>query len=76
MDKREKEKLREQLLNTAERELNVLKKWFNINKLSLNLSKRKFMIFDSQQINNQVKIMINDVGKKNSRGVIIDHKLC
>lgn len=35
----------EQLLTTAENELNILKNWFDINKLSLNLNKTKFIIF-------------------------------
>lgn len=71
----------EQLLNTVERELKVLKKWFDINKLSVNLNKTKFIIFGNRQINNQVKIMINAVEiervyENKFLGVIIDHKLC
>ncbi len=68
-------------MNTVERELKVLKKWFDSNKLSLNGSKTKFIIFGNLQINNQVQMMINDdeierVCEHTFLGVIIDRKLC
>ncbi len=37
----------EQLLNTVVNELMVFKKWFDDNRLSLNLSKTKFIIFSN-----------------------------
>ncbi len=49
----------EQLLITVEIELRVFKKWFDDNRLSLNLSKTKFIIFSNRQSNNKVKLMIN-----------------
>lgn len=51
----------EWLLNTVEIELNILKKWFDLNKLLLNLGKTKFMIFGNRQIKKEVKIMISDI---------------
>ncbi len=70
----------EQLLITVEIELRVFKKWFDDNRLSLNLSKTKFIIFSNRQSNNKVKLMINEeierVYENKFLGVIIDHKLC
>ncbi len=71
----------EQLLITVEIELRVFKKWFDDNRLSLNLSKTKFIIFSNRQSNNKVKLMINNeeierVYENKFLGVIIDHKLC
>lgn len=42
-------------MNTVEREIKVLKTWFDINKLSLNLSKTKFTLFGNRQLNKPVK---------------------
>ncbi len=50
----------EQLLNTVEIELMVFNKWFDDNRLSLNLSKTKFIIFSNWQSNSKLKLMIND----------------
>ncbi len=50
----------EQLLITVEIKLRVFKKWFDDNRLSLNLSKTKFIIFSNRQSNNKVKLMINN----------------
>ncbi len=50
----------EQLLNTVELELRVFRKWFDVNRLSLNLSKPKFIIFSNRQSNNKVKLTINN----------------
>ncbi len=71
----------EQLLNTVELELRVFRKWFDVNRLSLNLSKTKFIIFSNRQSNNKVKLTINNeeierVYGNTFWGVIIDHKLC
>lgn len=70
----------EQLLNTVEIELMILKKWFDDNRLSLNLSKTKFIIFGNRKSINKVKIRINNeeidrVYENKFLGVIIDHKL-
>ncbi len=71
----------EQLLITVELELRVFKKLFDVNRLLLNLSKTKFVIFSNQQSNNKVKLTINNeeierVYENKFLGVIIDHKLC
>lgn len=70
----------EQLLNTVELELRVFKKWFDVNRLSLNLSKTKFIIFSNRQSNNKVKLTINNEEiervYENKFIIIIDHKLC
>ncbi len=51
-----------QLLNVMEGELKKLKKkWFVINKLSPNLSKTKFSIFGNWNVNNSIRILINNV---------------
>ena len=47
-------------------------------KLSLNLSKTKYIIFGNRQINDKVKIMIHDVEivyENRFLGVIINHKV-
>ncbi len=71
----------EQLLTTAENELNILKNWFDINKLLLNLNKTKFILFGTRHIKSQVKIKVNcieieRVYDNKFLGVIIDDKLC
>ena len=70
----------EELLKTMERELNILKTWFDLNKLSLNLSKTKLIIFGNQKIENEVTLMINNIKiervyEYKFLGVLIDHKL-
>ena len=70
----------DQLINTVKGELEALKKWFDANKLSLNLSKTKYMIFSNKKINNDVKLTINDMEIERVYdikflGVIIDSKL-
>lgn len=40
-----------ELLVTVEKELIILKKWFNRNKLSLNQDKTKFMVFGGGTVN-------------------------
>ena len=49
----------EWLLNAVEVELKRLKTWFDINKLSLNITKTKYMIFGTRKINHQATIKIN-----------------
>ena len=71
----------EQLLDTVEKELIKLKSWFDANKLTLNLSKTKFIIFGNRSNNSNKKLMINDVEIERVTeikflGVIIDNKLC
>ena len=71
----------EQLLTTVEKELNILKTWFDTNKLSLNLNKTKFIIFGTRKIKTQVKTRVNcteleRVNENKFLGVIIDDKLC
>ena len=70
----------DQLLDTVQEELSVLKKWFDVNKLSLNISKTKFIIFGNRPIKSGVKIKIDDVEiervfETKFLGVIIDNKL-
>lgn len=62
-------------------ELNKLKLWFDWNKLSLNVSKTKFMIFGKYRINTRVQIDIDGVAieqvhENKFLGVTIDDKLC
>ena len=70
-----------QLLSAAEGELKKIKTWFDINKLSLNVKKTKFIIFGTREIKQQATLKINDMEiervKENTfLGVIIDDKLC
>lgn len=51
----------EPLLDTVEKELKKLKSWFDANKLTLNLSKTKCIIFGNHSNNSNKKLMINDV---------------
>lgn len=62
-------------------EINKLKIWFDLNKLSLNLDKTKFMLFGNRKTDTQVKVMINNVKiervyENTFLGVILDHKIC
>ncbi len=64
----------------VESELNVFKKWFDRNKLSLNENKTKFMVFGRGVTDCEIKLNLN--GKEIERvhefkflGVVIDHKL-
>ncbi len=54
----------EELLDTVERELEIFKRWFDINKSSLNLNKTKFKLFGYHKIIDQARIRLNNVGKK------------
>ena len=71
----------EQLLDIIEKELKKPKNWFNANKLTLNLSKTKCIIFGNCSNNSNKKHMINDVDIERVTeitflGLIIDNKLC
>lgn len=68
------------LLGTVETELKIIKRWFDVNKLSLNLNKTKFIVFGNRQINQNIQIMIENVKiervfDNKFLGVVIDHKL-
>ena len=68
------------LMSTVKMELESLKKWFDANKLSLNLGKTKYMIFSNKKIDKEVKLTINDmeierVNEIKFLGIIIDCKL-
>ena len=69
-----------QLLQTVQRELDILKSWFDVNKLSLNHSKTKYIIFSNKRIITPVKlaikgIEIEQVYEHNFLGVTIDSGL-
>ena len=69
-----------QLLQVVERELQILKDWFDVNKLSLNLTKTKYLIFTNKKINSPVKLSINmieieRVYEYKFLGLTIDNKL-
>lgn len=61
-------------------ELKKLKAWFDYNKLSLNTSKTKFMLFGNHRVNMQVQIEIDGVEiervhENRFLGVVMDDKL-
>ena len=69
-----------QLLQSVESELEILKKWFDVNKLSLNLTKTKYIIFSNRKFNTPVKLSINKVEiervyEHTFLGLIIDNRL-
>lgn len=69
-----------QLLTNVSRELFQIKLWFDANKLSLNITKTKYIIFGNRQIHNFTNLKIDDVVLERVMeikflGVIIDHKL-
>ena len=64
-----------------EQELKKLKCWFDFNKLTLNLSKTKYIVFGNRSINTNKKLTINTmeierVNEVKFLGVLIDSKLC
>lgn len=70
----------EQLLDGMEKELSRMRIWFDENKLALNLSKTKFIIFGNRSTNTEKKLMINGteierVSEIKFLGVLIDNKL-
>lgn len=61
-------------------ELRKLKNWMDVNKLSLNLSKTKAMVFGNQNVNHELPIVVNGVEIKKVTettflGITIDSKL-
>lgn len=69
-----------ELLDTITSEMCKIKKWFNRNKLSLNLSKTKIILFGNSLRNAQVQIHVDGVEiervlEHKFLGVIIDDKL-
>uniref|UniRef100_A0A3Q3LLQ2 Reverse transcriptase domain-containing protein n=1 Tax=Labrus bergylta TaxID=56723 RepID=A0A3Q3LLQ2_9LABR len=71
----------QQLLELITSEMSKLKRWFDNNKLSLNLSKTKIMLFGNCNLNNDVNVKIDGVNIERVYvnkflGVTIDHKLC
>ena len=70
----------EKLLDTMEKEMSRMKIWFDENKLTLNLSKTKFIIFGNRLTDTDKKLMINGielerVSEIKFLGVVIDNKL-
>lgn len=72
----------EQLLEAVSTELTKLKLWFDINRLSLNVKKTKFMVFgkSNTQANTHIELMIDNIKiervfEYSFLGVMIDHKL-
>ena len=70
----------QKLLEVVTAELDKLKVWFNLNKLSLNLNKTKYMIFGNQKnlLSHQIEIKIDNtilerVYENKFLGVIIDN---
>lgn len=71
----------QQLLEVITEEINKLKKWFDINKLSLNFNKTSFMLFGSHRSNVEVKLIVDNVNIERVNeikflSVILDNKLC
>lgn len=71
----------ERLLDTVEMEIDILKCWFSINKLSVNVNKTKYVISGNHKVNKKVQIMIDKIEiervyKNKFLGVVIDHKRC
>lgn len=71
----------QQLLQAITAEMSNLKRWFDLNKLSLNVKKTKLMIFGNRKINSEVNVMIDNivierVFETKFLGVILDHKIC
>ena len=69
-----------QIMKVLKSELSKLKQWFDRNKLSLNLSKTKFMIFGNRNKNDEIQLEIDEVRIERVYeikflGVIIDHRL-
>ena len=71
----------QQLLDIITSEFIKIKNWFDNNKLSLNLSKTKLMIFGNRKINHQAQVQIEGVDIERVHeikflGVIINDKIC
>lgn len=70
----------QELIDHATSELCMLKRWFDRNKLSLNLTKTKFMIFSNAKTHSQIRLMVDGVEiervyENKFLGVIIDEKI-
>lgn len=72
-----------QLLKVVSGELEKLKLWFDVNKLSLNIKKTRYMIFGKRDKHLDIQTEVEIDGVKLERvyeniflGVIIDHNLC
>ena len=68
------------LIETVGKELSMLKKWFDSNKLTLNLHKTKFQIFGHRTTDVDKKLVINDTEIEQVKeikflGIIIQNKL-
>uniref|UniRef100_A0A8C6MDJ7 Reverse transcriptase domain-containing protein n=1 Tax=Nothobranchius furzeri TaxID=105023 RepID=A0A8C6MDJ7_NOTFU len=68
------------LVDLVEKELAVLKGWFDRNKLSMNVTKTKFIIFGNRKITNEIIIKINGIVIEQVHtykflGITIDEKL-
>ena len=50
----------QQLLKVVSEELHRLKLWFDLNKLSLNLKKNKFMVFGNRKMPSQIELTIDN----------------
>ena len=71
----------QQLLEVITKEMSKIQLWFNKNKLSLNLTKTKCMVFGNRKINTEIQLIIDNniierVYENKFLGVIVDHKLC
>lgn len=71
----------QQLLEVTTTEISKLKLWFDVNKLSLNLSKTKLMLFGNRKVDTQVQMTIDDVNiervyENKFLGVLLNHKIC
>ena len=70
----------QQLLDMVKMEINKLKIWFDVNKLSLNLNKTKLMIFGNRKIDARVQLVVDQVEIEQVYeikflGVLVDCKL-
>ena len=68
------------LLHEVESDLKILNKWFDINKLSLNISKTNFIIFGNKKTYVPINLTINGIKLEQTNqtkflGIIIDNKL-
>lgn len=51
----------ELLLNSVETEHKILKKWFEVNKLSVNLHKTKYIVFGNKVVNKLCRLKIGEI---------------
>ncbi|KAJ0026937.1 hypothetical protein NQD34_017937 [Periophthalmus magnuspinnatus] len=68
------------LIHTVENDLSIIKQWFDINKLSMNLNKTKYIIFGNKKIDCPTNVKLNDMEIKQVTatkflGIHIDEKL-